>query len=234
ETCTYDACQWSTLLLDDGVLWVGGYDELVAIDVETLQPVMQFLFSEQAHTFNPNVVKDIDVTGDGQLWTLFCWDTCYVVTLDRQKLLDGVDQEPGMIAFETSWLEFVANVGGSMWAGESRSGNVDERPATFYPLEIGASLGPDDGIALPDDLEFFILGGMNLTTDGSRLWLLHENGRRLYWFDPETRAVGKFQVYPGDEQTDEDPNMLMWLSFDGQHLWASGSETLRIALPWVQ
>lgn len=235
-TCTYEACQWSYLLLDGDILWVGGYDELWAFDREKLEPVTKFLYSEQAKTFFPSQVLDLDVSEDGKVWSLFCTDTCYIVILDRQKLLDNMEQEQEMISFVNSSVQFVASVGGTMWAGEGRSGNVEVQPAVLYRLdETGVQLSPEDGIELTDELDFYAIDATNIASDGIFLWVLNEGGRKLFWFDPKEGSVaGVLQVYPGDEPTSEDPFMLMSISFDGQHLWAGGAEILRIAMPWIE
>lgn len=234
--CTYDNCQWSYLLIDGDILWVGGYDELLGINRETLEPVTQFQYSEQARTFNPANLKDLDVTEDGQLWSLFCTDTCYIVILDRQKLLEGVEQEPEMITFVNSSVEFVTRAGGTMWAGERRYGNVEEQPAVLYRLDkTGVELSPDDGIKLPDEWDFQVIAGTNHADDGRYLWLLHTAGRKLFWFDPESgKVAGALQVYPGDEPTNTDPYQILMISFDGRYLWGSGAEIVRIAMPWIK
>lgn len=236
SACTYDDCQWSIIQVDGDVLWVGGYDELWGYDRDTLEPVTQFLYSEQAGTFTPSDVRDLDVTDDGQIWSLFSTDVGYIVTLDRQKLLDGVDQQPGMIYFTNNTIQFVEKAGEFMVAGEDLSGINEEQPAVLYLLnELEVQLGPKDGITLPAELDINDFVGVNITTDGRYLWVLNEGGRKLFWFDPEAgQVVGVMQVYPGDEPSGDDYNMIMSISFDGKDLWTGGSEILRIALPWTE
>lgn len=236
DDCTYDACQWSLIELDDDVLWVGGYDELWAYDRKTMQPAAKVLFSEQAGTFNPSDIVDLEVTDDGQLYALFSTDVSYIVILDRQKLLDGVEQEPQYISFVNNTVQFISSIGGTVSAGERKSGNVEVQPAVLYRLdEPGAKLSPADGIELPEDQDFYLMAGMNIAEDGRYIWLVDDGGRKLLWIDPqEAKVAGELEIYPGETPTEDDPNMIMSISFDGKYLWASGSEILRIALPWVE
>lgn len=236
ENCTYDACQWSLIELDDDVLWVGGYDELWAYDRESMEPVAKVLFSEQAGTFSPSDIVDLEVTDDGQLYALFSTDVSYIVILDRQTVLDGVEQEPQFIYFVNNTVQFVSSIGGAVIAGEGRSGNVEVQPAVLYRLEEpGVELSPADGAELPDDQEFFIMAGINITEDGRYLWVVDDGGRKLLWIDPQEGVVaGELEIYPGETPTEDDPNMITSISFDGKYLWASGSEIFRIALPWSE
>lgn len=236
EDCTYDTCQWSILKLDGDVLWIGGYDELWALDAKTMEPVTKFLYGEQAGTFNPSDIRDLEVTENGQLWALFNTDISYLVILDRQKVLDGVDQEPQLISFVNNSVEFVRSIDGAVVAGEGSSGNVDVQPAVLYRLdETGVELSPADGTELSEDQDFFLMAGMNITEDGRYIWLVDDGGRKLFWIDPvEGKVAGELQLYPGETPTDDDPNMVMSISFDGKYVWASGSEILRIAVPWVE
>lgn len=236
ENCTYDACQWSLIELDGDVLWVGGYDELWAYDPETLEPVAKFLFSEKAGTFSPSDVVDLEVTDDGHLYALFSTDVSYIVILDRQKVLDGAEQEPQFIYFVNNTVQFVSSIGWAVLAGEGKSGNVKVQPAVLYRLEeSGVELSPNDGAELPEDQDFFIMAGINIAEDGRYIWVVDDGGRKLFWIDPREGVVaGELEIYPGETPTDDDPNMIMSISYDGKYLWASGSETLRIALPWSE
>ena len=236
DDCTNDACQWSLMVLDDDILWVGGYDELWAFDRETMEPTAKFLFSEQAGIFSPSDIVDLEVTEDGQLWALFSTDVGYIVILDRQKVLDGVDQEPQFVYFVNNTVQFISSIGGAVLAGEGKSGNVEVQPAVLYRLEEpGMELSPTDGAELTEDQDFFMMAGMNITEDGRYIWVVDDGGRKLLWIDPEKgKVAGELEIYPGETPTEDDPNMIMSISFDGKYLWASGSEILRIALPWVE
>ncbi len=236
-TCTYDACLWSFILIDKDMLWVGGYDELMGVDRETLETRVQFLFSEQAQAYLPAQVQDLDAAQGGELWALFCTDICYILRLDRQKLVAGEPQEPEKIFFENNSVQFVIELGGVMWAGEKSSGNVDVQPAVLYPLEgeIEKDLSPADGIELPDGLDFLEISGQGYASDGKYLWVRDTGGRRLFWFDPVKRAVGGvLQVYPGEKPGADDPRVVLSISFDGRNLWGGGTATVRIAMPWIQ